>query len=203
MRGLEPPPGLTDTDLNYADGVQLRPRVSGLSVLRGFADASDGSFAASVATDRGGRRATIRSWHRHLSESHCARPASLARMSSLSVGAMARCCCDQSMSASQTCSARRKVTCFAMESSPRILSGSRRATMTCPSIRQRRRAHVRAACSLRSRVPSAAARAAAGISRDAPRLHRCSQGESTGVPARFACPSRSGVVECLGDHICP
>ena len=48
MRGLEPPPGFPDTDLNRAVGVQMRPPAFGSSVSLGFADASDTSDDVTV-----------------------------------------------------------------------------------------------------------------------------------------------------------
>jgi hypothetical protein len=50
MRGLEPPPGFPDTDLNRTEGVQMRPPASRSSVLSGFPDASDTSDDMTVAT---------------------------------------------------------------------------------------------------------------------------------------------------------
>ena len=49
MRGLEPPPGCPDTDLNRAVGVQMRPAGSRSSISSGFLDASDASDAMTVA----------------------------------------------------------------------------------------------------------------------------------------------------------
>jgi hypothetical protein len=49
MRGLEPPPDFSDTDLNRAMGLMMRPLAFGSSVLSGPTAASDVSGAASVA----------------------------------------------------------------------------------------------------------------------------------------------------------
>jgi hypothetical protein len=49
MRGLEPPPDFSDTDLNQTDAAQMGPVVSEVSNLWGFADASDASDDTTVA----------------------------------------------------------------------------------------------------------------------------------------------------------
>jgi hypothetical protein len=49
MRGLEPPPGCPDTDLNRAHGHHMRPPASRSSVSSGFRDASDASDDMTVA----------------------------------------------------------------------------------------------------------------------------------------------------------
>jgi hypothetical protein len=48
MRGLEPPPGFPDTDLNRAARGQMCPPASRSSISWGFADASDASGATTV-----------------------------------------------------------------------------------------------------------------------------------------------------------
>jgi hypothetical protein len=48
MRGLEPPPDFSDTDLNRGQGLQMRTRASRSSVLWGFTDGSDASDDVTV-----------------------------------------------------------------------------------------------------------------------------------------------------------
>jgi hypothetical protein len=56
MRGLEPPPGCPDTDLNRAQRRHMRPPASRSSISSGFADASDASDDMTVVKllSRGG-----------------------------------------------------------------------------------------------------------------------------------------------------
>ncbi len=96
MRGLEPPLGFPDTDLNRIRGRQICPWASRSSVLSGFADASDASDDMTVATvlPRGGKhevgtlwdstfiRASVHSAdpHRVLDDGHEGNPTHIANM---------------------------------------------------------------------------------------------------------------------------
>ena len=66
MRGLEPPPDFSDTDLNRTHPSNMRPLASSLSILSGFVDPPDASDDTSVAKvlprshrDRLGERAVL------------------------------------------------------------------------------------------------------------------------------------------------
>lgn len=146
-----------------SDGRERRLRARGPKTARSRRRDNVAKEDIRGVVERSLRLRQLHGWRRHQDASRCPSRESPARTSSSNSEPTDRSSCALTGSGCQTSCARPKARCSATMSSSHTWSALPRPRMTCRTRASRRRADVRAARSLRSRVPPHAARVATRI----------------------------------------